>query len=254
MTQHNRYLAVWLLLVVVLVAACRGQAAEDPAPTLAATAESVAPPPTLRPGETPTATPVLPFPAPPNNPGQSGDPTLPTRTPTPAAGATTGSAALPAPVCAGLTLDNPEGPYYTPNTPERSILIEAGMPGERFIVSGYVLGPDCAPIPGAWLDFWHADADGNYDNAGYRLRGHQFTGADGRYRLETVFPGLYPGRTRHIHVKVMAPGGPVLTTQLYFPDEAQNATDSLYRAELEVRMGEEAGVRAGAFDFVVPVQ
>ena len=60
---------------------------------------------------------------------------------------------------------------------------------------------------------------GNYDNVGFRLRGHQFTDAEGRYPLQTIVPGLYPGRTRHIHVKVQAPNGPILTTQLYFPNE-----------------------------------
>jgi len=62
-------------------------------------------------------------------------------------------------------------------------------------------------------------------NTGYRLRGHQFTDEAGRYALETVVPGLYPGRTRHLHVKVQAPNQPVLTTQLYFPGQPSNATD-----------------------------
>ena len=66
----------------------------------------------------------------------------------------------------------------------------------------------------ALLDVWHADDRGGYDTAGFRLRGHQFTDGSGRFELETIVPGLYPGRTRHIHVKVQAPNGPILTTQL----------------------------------------
>ncbi len=42
----------------------------------------------------------------------------------------------------------------------------------------------------------------------------------GRYTLETIVPGEYPGRTQHIHVKVQAPNGPILTTQIYFPGVA----------------------------------
>ena len=91
------------------------------------------------------------------------------------------------------------------------------MVGERLIVTGYVLDQDCKPVAGALLDFWQADGEGVYDNEGYRLRGRQYTDAEGRYRLETVIPGEYPGRTEHIHVKAQAPGGRVLTTQLYFP-------------------------------------
>jgi protocatechuate 3,4-dioxygenase beta subunit len=141
-----------------------------------------------------------------------------------------------------------EGPYFTPNSPERASLLEAGLGGDRLTVAGTVLATDCRPLRRALLDFWQADADGQYDNQGYRLRGHQFTGADGRFRLETVVPGRYPGRTRHIHVKVQAPGGPVLTTQLYFPGEAANATDGIFREELLLTMN---GTRQASFTFVL---
>jgi len=107
-----------------------------------------------------------------------------------------------------------EGPFFTPNSPERTSLLESGMPGTRIVLTGRVLSPGCKPVAGALLDFWHADDSGEYDNQGYRCRGHQFTDADGRYRLETVVPGLYPGRTRHFHVKVQPKGGRVLTTQI----------------------------------------
>ena len=63
------------------------------------------------------------------------------------------------------------------------------------------------PVPNALIDFWQADARGAYDNSGYRFRGHQFTNAKGQYTLFTLVPGLYPGRTKHIHVKVQAPRG-----------------------------------------------
>jgi protocatechuate 3,4-dioxygenase beta subunit len=141
-----------------------------------------------------------------------------------------------------------EGPYFTPNSPERASLLEAGLPGDRLTVAGTVLATDCRPLRRALLDFWQADAAGQYDNQGYRLRGHQFTDADGRFRLETVVPGLYPGRTRHIHVKAQAPGGPVLTTQLYFPGEAANADDGIFREELLLTMD---GDRQASFTFVL---
>ena len=58
--------------------------------------------------------------------------------------------------------------------------------------------PDCQPIAGAVMDFWHCDDAGVYDNAGFRYRGHQFTDASGAYRLRTIRPGKYPARTQHI--------------------------------------------------------
>lgn len=110
---------------------------------------------------------------------------------------------LPAPVCSSMIQPQTEGPYYSPNTPERNILFEEGMEGTKLILVGYVLDQDCNPLPNAWLDFWQADARGEYDNTGYRLRGHQFTDEQGRYYLETVLPGLYLSRPiEHIHVKV----------------------------------------------------
>ncbi len=94
------------------------------------------------------------------------------------------------------------------------------MGGTKIIVTGYVLTTDCEPIANAWLDFWQADDQGAYDNAGYRLRGHLFADETGRYTLETIVPGEYPGRTPHIHVKVQAPNGQILTSQIYFPGVA----------------------------------
>lgn len=158
---------------------------------------------------------------------------------------------LPAPVCNGLTPEQTEGPYYTPNTPERNILFEPGMAGERLIVVGYVLDPNCQPIPNAWLDFWQSDANGVYDNSGYTLRGHQFADNQGRYFLETVMPGEYPGRTEHIHVKVQAPNGTIHTSQLYFPNVAANTSDGIFNPALIVSLEEREGYYVAYFNFVI---
>ncbi|MDI1263255.1 MAG: hypothetical protein PS018_08360 [bacterium] len=149
------------------------------------------------------------------------------------------------------TLTQTEGPYFKPSSPERIELFEAGMAGQPIELVGFVLSRDCKPVSGALLDFWQADDRGRYDNSGFRLRGHQFTDAEGRYRLRSIVPGLYPGRTRHIHVKVQPRDGRVLTTQLYFPGEQQNRSDGLFRKELLVRTAKNAGWLAGRFDFVV---
>jgi protocatechuate 3,4-dioxygenase beta subunit len=119
------------------------------------------------------------------------------------------------------------------------------------VLTGLVLSTACRPVAGALLDFWHADAAGAYDNQGYRFRGHQYADGAGRYRLVTIVPGLYPGRTRHFHVKVQAPHRPVLTTQLYFPNQARNRSDSLFRSDLVMRVGNAAGGRTARFDFVL---
>jgi protocatechuate 3,4-dioxygenase beta subunit len=150
--------------------------------------------------------------------------------------------------CGQVTPRQTEGPFFKTNTPQRITLIELGSKAPRLVVTGQVLSRDCQPLKGALLDFWHADEQGDYDNQGFRYRGHQFTDAEGRYRLETIVPAEYPGRARHIHVKVQPPGGRVLTTQLYFPNEAGNQRDGIFRPDLVMQMKDRG---QGAFDFVV---
>lgn len=142
-----------------------------------------------------------------------------------------------------------EGPYFKPSSPERADLRDPGVPGEPFVVDGLVLTTSCLPVAGAIVDLWHCDGEGAYDNRGFRCRGHQLTDAQGRWRFETVQPGLYTGRTRHFHLKAYAAGSRMLTTQLYFPGEPGNARDGIWRRELEMVI-DPAGT-AGRFDLVL---
>ena len=126
----------------------------------------------------------------------------------------------PTPACHDgdeATLPQTEGPYFKPSSPERIELFEDGMAGQPIELVGLVLTRACKPLAGALLDFWQADDKGHYDNSGFRLRGHQFTDAEGRYRLRSVVPGVYPGRTRHIHVKVQPRGGQRADHPALFP-------------------------------------
>ena len=149
------------------------------------------------------------------------------------------------------TPDQTEGPYFKPRSPRRQRLVEAGTEGRPLLLTGTVLTTDCRPVPRALLDFWQADARGTYDNAGFRLRGHQFADARGAYRLETVVPGLYPSRTRHIHVKVQPRGGDVLTSQLYFPGEPRNRVDGIFDEALLVRLARRGARWVARLDFVL---
>ncbi|MGH2374292.1 MAG: hypothetical protein ACRDIC_12620 [bacterium] len=152
------------------------------------------------------------------------------------------------------TSSQTEGPFFKPRSPQRTSLIEPGLPGTKIVIAGYVLSRGCRPTPRALVDFWHADDKGEYDNVGFRLRGHQFTDDAGRYYLETIVPGLYPGRTRHFHVKVQAANQPVLTTQLYFPGEQRNQTDGIFRPNLLLSVRDSAGTRLGTFNFVLNIR
>jgi protocatechuate 3,4-dioxygenase beta subunit len=152
------------------------------------------------------------------------------------------------------TVPETEGPFFKPKSPERSELREPGTKGKPFELSGFVLTKNCRSLRGAVVDLWHADEDGEYDNIGFRYRGHVLTEPNGAFRFRTIVPALYPGRTRHYHVKVQAPGSRLLTTQLYFPNEPRNVRDSLFQRELLMRVADTGNGLAGRFDFVLNVR
>ena len=160
----------------------------------------------------------------------------------------------PTPACGDHgepTLAETEGPYFKPHSPLRADLRTPGASGHPVDLSGLVLTRSCRPVRKALVDLWHADDKGVYDNQGFGLRGHVFTDADGRYAFRTILPGLYPGRTRHFHVKVQAPGKAVLTTQFYFPDEERNRSDDLFRNELLMRISTSGEAMLARFDVIL---
>lgn len=176
-----------------------------------------------------------------------------TSVPTSSAAATqAASAALACTAPATPLVQLTEGPYYTANPPQNATLRTAGVAGTALTLTGYVVSKSCQPIANARLDFWQADGNGNYDNSGYTLRGWQLTDANGAYKLETVIPGLYPGRTEHIHFKVTV-NGQTYTSQLFFPGVSQNEADSIYSSQMLVKLNTATSPVTGTFTFVVNV-
>jgi protocatechuate 3,4-dioxygenase beta subunit len=151
-----------------------------------------------------------------------------------------------------LTPAQTEGPFFRIGAPRRESLLEPGMSGERLLLVGRVLTPEGHVVPGALLQFWMSDDQGNYDGAGYRLQGYTVTNERGGYQMEAIVPACYePRQARHIHVKVQGVGRP-LTTQLYFSDDEQRAKDRHFLPELEVQVDDAPeGGKRGTFDFVV---
>ena len=140
-------------------------------------------------------------------------------------------AAEPQGVCT-LFPQSVEGPFYFDPDLVRSDITD-GRPGAQISLALRVIeaGP-CTPIANARVDLWHADARGVY--SGYAgqgddgqtsakgetyLRGTQFTDAGGNATFRSIYPGWYPGRTPHIHVKVFLDEMTLVTGQLYFPDD-----------------------------------
>ena len=152
---------------------------------------------------------------------------------------------------AKATPEQTEGPYYKQGPPRRRSLLGPGVMGRKLLLRGRVLSTGCKPVPGARVDFWQADGDGEYDNAGYRLRGYQLTDGKGRYRLATVVPAQYESRAPHIHVKITPKGDATLTSQLYLPGTAANRSDPIFVSDTVIRLRRGRGAWRGAFNFVV---
>jgi protocatechuate 3,4-dioxygenase beta subunit len=152
------------------------------------------------------------------------------------------------------TVRQGEGPFFKPKSPERSDLRGSGAQARPAELSGFVLTRSCRPLPGVVVDLWHADEKGEYDNVGFRYRGHVITGPGGTYQFRTIVPAVYSGRTRHYHVKVQAPGSRLLTTQLYFPNEPANSRDGLFQPELLMQVADSGDGLTGRFDFVLNIR
>jgi protocatechuate 3,4-dioxygenase, beta subunit len=164
------------------------------------------------------------------------------------AGAFAALAAVPALAQAvRLTPAMTEGPFYPDRLPadrDADLARVAGRPGAAegrlLYVSGRVLDARGRPMANAGIELWQANAHGRYihsadtDASGPpdpNFQGYAAlaTDAEGRYRIRTVLPGPYPGRTRHIHFN-FAGGRAKLTTQMFFEGERGNERDGVYRA------------------------
>ena len=138
------------------------------------------------------------------------------------------------------------GPYFVDEKLSRTDVrvnssdgaVQAGVP-LTLRLQVFDADNDCAPVKGATVDIWHANANGIYsDVAGNNtvgqnwLRGYQTTDADGLVTFTTIYPGWYTGRTVHIHFKVRIYDGSnttlEFTSQLFFTDAMNTSIFTTY--------------------------
>lgn len=185
---------------------------------------------------------------------------------------------------AGVTTPSQtEGPFYpvdwSGDVDNDLVLVKgeaAQALGTVTHISGRILTPSGAPMPGATVAIWQCDSHGHYlhpgdqpwfgsftRDKGFQGRGRMVTGEDGKYSFRTIKPVAYPGRTPHIHFRVGGPEEDLLTTQMYVAGEPGNDSDDVYNAirdqrartavtvRLEPANGLEEGALAGTFDIVL---
>jgi protocatechuate 3,4-dioxygenase beta subunit len=117
------------------------------------------------------------------------------------AGANEQTAQPGAKVCL-LTPEAVQGPFYFDPKLVRAEITEGKLGAPLALTLQVVEAKDCAPLVGARVDVWHADALGAYSGFARQetgstqgetfLRGTQFTSPGGEVRFATIYPGWYP--------------------------------------------------------------
>lgn len=148
----------------------------------------------------------------------------------------------------GLTPSAMEGPFYPTgnmrfdDVDNDLVKVEGAVKtagGEIIQLNGQLLDTDGDPIKGAFVEIWQCDATGRYlhtsdrraepRDGGFQGFGRAQTDDEGRFTFRTIKPVPYPGRTPHIHVKVIDQGFELLTSQLYLDGHPGNARDFLFQ-------------------------
>lgn len=217
-----------------VVSACGGSGnngSGDASPTPRATRTPL---PTQAPTDPPTSAPATATPmatATNSAVANTATPTSPsTATPSPTYTAT------PEDIACILTPEETIGPFFLDVGLARSDIRE-DLAGARLRLVLQLVDVDgCTPIRDVVANIWHADVNGRYsgfpnqlggvDTTGQTfLRGFQITDANGRVEFTTIYPGWYPGRAVHIHVRFHLDASTILVSQLYFPEAL---TDAVY--------------------------
>lgn len=145
------------------------------------------------------------------------------------------------------TAEDALGPFYPLSQPldtDADLTRIAGRSqsaqGQLLYVSGRILTPDGKPLPKASIEIWQANAQGRYTHPGddsaapldpnFQGYARLQSAADGSYRFKTILPGLYEGRTRHIHFDLRG-RQTRLVTQMYFEGEPRNEVDPLLKMQ-----------------------
>ena len=146
-----------------------------------------------------------------------------------------------------LTPQTTEGPFYPSpsmrlaDVDNNLVKVEGAVHnagGEVINLKGIIADKQGKPQAGLRIEIWQCDLNGKYLHTGDRQSvtydqgfqgfGYDITGADGSYQFRTIKPAEYPGRTPHIHVKVLKGNQELLTTQFYIKGHPNNARDGLF--------------------------
>ncbi len=139
-----------------------------------------------------------------------------------------------------------EGPFYPDHLPldtDNDLLVvnNAITPavGDVTHLTGKILDSHGSPVRNAIVEIWQCDNTGAYLHSrgsptgkrdlNFQGYGRFMTSSSGEYYFRTIKPVPYPGRTPHIHFKVVVKGKTQLITQCFINGNPQNDRDGIYR-------------------------
>lgn len=165
-----------------------------------------------------------------------------------------------------LTGQDVKGPFFVEGTANVVNINTRNFSGIPMLTTGKIYSGEgmMMPIEGAKIEIWHADDQGAYHPEGsgdvsdypaseITLRGFVLSEADGSYAFQSIRPGLYGSRARHIHYKITVPNHETLITQTYFEGDNRIEVDSISKSAGNCRIvaySEDGnGGIAGVMDF-----
>ena len=159
-----------------------------------------------------------------------------------------------------------EGPFYTADAPMLKAPFvlphRANEPGDVLFFSGTVRSTGGAPLSGALIDLWQADADGMYshfnipeEKAPFNLRGRFVADKDGKFEVQTWVPvsyeipkagptgallkklGRHAWRPAHLHIRLSHQGYQTLTTQIFLQNDPWIDSDVVGAVKKSLQIG-----------------
>src|SRR5712692_5531379 len=148
-----------------------------------------------------------------------------------------------------------EGPFYPNKLPldtDNDLLIvnDSITPAVGLVthLGGKIMDAKGDPVRNALVEIWQVDGHGVYihtrcpnqdkRDTNFQGFGRFLTGSSGEYYFRTIKPVAYPGRTPHIHFKILKGRKELLTTQCYVKGEPRNKRDGVLRSIRDARARE----------------
>lgn len=161
-----------------------------------------------------------------------------------------------------VTTSDVLGPYYRPDAPVRNNIRRVVDVNHLIEISGTVKLNDCrTPLKNIYIEFWHANSNGHYDNDSkeFYYRAKVKTDNNGNYSLKTILPGRYMTDGKflpaHINFRIKTDLTKELVSQIYFEGDPYLNPQTVFDQKMSDRIvslkNSKQDIKKGLFDIVL---